>query len=178
MEPKQNPTEGISNISIDDWTSVFEEQKSKDPFFRKMNAGIKEDSCQHIMRAKFIDGRVAGVIATKQLKSYANLKWIVTLPEFRGHGVFKDLCEDAVERACLSNMRHFRVSINPPALPAYQKVGFKTWGIQQSECFLSIGQIRGKNISDLGWDWDQYVEKEVTKQGRGGCVKEHWKVAR
>jgi GNAT superfamily N-acetyltransferase len=173
-----HPQEGICRISHGQWQELFEENKPKDKFFSKMNAGLKEDGCLDIMRAKFIDGKVAGVIATKQFKSYANLKWIVTVPEFRGCGVFRDLCEDAVQMAFQTQMKHFRVSINPPALNAYQKVGFKTWGVQQSGCFLSIGQVRGPKVSDLGWDWDSYVEKEVTKSGRGGCVIDNWKEAR
>jgi len=178
MQPESISLEKICNITFDEWLEFCEQNRKTDKFFTKMKAGIVEDGCQNEMRARIIDGEIAGVIATKHMKKYANLKWIVTSPEFRGQGVFRDLCEDSVKRAFLSRLDHYRVSINPPALEAYQKVGFKIWGVQQSDCLLSIGQLRGPSIADLGWDWDKYVEKEVTKQGRGGCVKDHWTVAK
>lgn len=143
-----------------------------------MKRGIIDDNCQGNLRAFFENDEILGVIATKHMKTYANLKWIVTSPSARGKGVFRALCEDAVMRANSANLQHFRVSINPPALEAYQRVGFKVWGVQQSDCFLSIGRISGPKVTDLLWEWDDYVYKEVTKQGMGGCVKEYWEQAR
>jgi GNAT superfamily N-acetyltransferase len=170
--------EGIYNLPFEEWSTWCESQKSTDKFFGKMKRGIVEDNCQNDMRAFFENDNILGVIATKHLKTYANLKWIVTSPEARGKGVFRALCEDSVRRAYGLRLKHYRVSINPPALEAYQRVGFKTWGIQQSDCYLSIGRLGGPNVSDLIWEWDAYTEKEVTKQGRGGCVKEYWKEPR
>lgn len=179
MEQEESITkDGIYNLSFDDWTTWCEANKSTDKFFGKMKRGIIDDNCQDIMRAYYKDNKILGVIATKHMKTYANLKWIMTSPEARGKGVFKALCEDAVKRANALRLNHFRVSINPPALEAYQRVGFKTWGIQQSDCYLSIGRLSGPSISDMIWEWDSYTEKEVTKKGRGGCVKEYWEFAR
>lgn len=169
---------GIYNLSYDDWLEFFTANKASDKFFSKMKSGIVSDNCQNCLRAFYKEDKILGVIATKHMKSYANLKWILTLPEARGKGVFRALCEDAVTYAHAAKLKHFRVSINAPALTAYQKVGFKTWGIQQSDTLLSIGRIGGKNVKDLTWVWDTYTEKEVTKKGMGGCVKGHWKEAR
>lgn len=170
--------DGIYNLSYDNWLEFCEENKTKDKFFSKMRRGIIDDNCQDNIRAFYEKDKVLGAIATKHLRGYANLKWIVTSPEARGKGVFRALCEDAVRHAYAAKLKHFRVSINPPALEAYQRVGFKTWGIQQSDCLLSIGRIAGPSVKDLLWEWDEYVEKEVTKTGMGGCVKDYWKEAR
>jgi len=175
--------DGIFSLSFDDWETFCEANKTTDVFFSKMKRGIKEDNCHDCIRAFYEDGKILGVIATKNMKNCANLKWIVTIPDARGKGVFRALCEDAVSRAyevkrLTSSLKHFRVSINAPALTAYQKVGFKTWGIQASDTYLSIGFLNGPSISDLGWEWDAYTEREVTKQGMGGCVKEYWKEPR
>jgi GNAT superfamily N-acetyltransferase len=148
-----------------------------------MKRGIKDDKCHDCIRAFYEDGKILGVIATKMTHKCANLKWIVTIPDARGKGVFRALCEDAVSRAqevkrLTQSLTHFRVSINAPALTAYQKVGFKTWGIQASDTYLSIGRLAGPSVNDLIWEWDYYTEKEVTKQGMGGCVKEYWKEPR
>lgn len=170
--------EGIYNLPFDDWQTWCDSKQSHDKFFTKMKRGIIDDNCQNDMRAFYSEDQIMGVIATRNFKTYANLKWVVTSPEARGKGVFRALCEDAVKHAHTAKLKHFRVSINPPALEAYQKVGFKVWGIQQSDCYLSIGRIAGPSVSDLLWEWDEYTEKEVTKQGRGGCVKEYWKEPR
>ena len=170
--------DGIFSLSFNDWETFCEANKTTDVFFSKMKRGIKDDKCHDCIRAFYEDGKILGVIATKMMKNYANLKWIVTVPDARGKGVFRALCEEAVNRAHLANLKHFRVSINAPALTAYQKVGFKTWGIQASDTYLSIGRLAGPSISDLVWEWDAYTEKEVTKQGMGGCVKDYWKEPR
>lgn len=177
-QSESEPKNGIFNLSFDDWLVFCEEKKSTDPFFTKMKRGIVEDNCQNDLRGYYDNDSLCGVISTKQFKTYANLKWVVTSPEARGKSVFRKLCEDAVAMAYAARLKHFRVSINPPALEAYQRVGFKVWGIQQSACFLSIGRIAGPKVSDLIWEWDDYTMREVTKKGRGGCVIEHWEVAR
>lgn len=177
-QPESTVKDGIYNLSYDEWLEFFEANKASDKFFSKMRRGIIDDNCQDCLRAFYENDNILGVIATKHMKSYANLKWIVTSPAARGKGVFRALCEDAVAHAHMAKLKHFRVSINPPALTAYQKVGFKTWGIQQSDTYLSIGRIAGSSVSDLCWEWDTYTEKEVTKKGMGGCVKEYWDDAR
>lgn len=177
-QPESKSKDGIFNLPYEDWLEFFEANKSTDKFFSKMKRGIIDDNCQDHMRAYYEDDKILGVIATKQFKNYANLKWIVTSPEARGKGVFRALCEDAVKRAHTAKLKHFRVSINPPALTAYERVGFRHWGIQASDTYLSIGRIGGPSVSDLHWEWDEYTEKEVTKQGMGGCVKEYWTESR
>ena len=171
-------TDGISNLTFEDWSEFCEEHKATDKFFSKMRRGIIDDNCQDCIRAFYEDGKILGVIATKMMRNYANLKWIVTIPDARGKGVFRKLCEDAVHRAYMANLKHFRVSINAPALTAYERVGFKSWGIQASDTYLSIGIITGPSVSDLVWEWDDYTQKEVTKKGMGGCVKDYWTEAR
>ena len=177
-ESNQQVQDGISNLSFDDWSEFCEANKTTDKFFSKMRRGIIDDNCQDCIRAFYEDGKVMGVIATKMMKNYANLKWIVTIPDARGKGVFRKLCEDAVYRAYMAQLKHFRVSINAPALTAYERVGFKSRGIQASDTFLSIGRITGPSVSDLVWEWDEYTQKEVTKKGMGGCVKDYWTEAR
>lgn len=179
MEQEELTTlDGIYSLSFDDWSTWCETQKSSDKFFGKMRRGIIDDNCHHDMVAYYDNGNILGVVATKYYKKYANLKWIVTSPEARGKGVFRSLCEYSVKRANMLRLNHFRVSINPPALEAYQRVGFKTWGVQKSDCLLSIGKLNGNSIKDMLWEWDEYTEKEVTKTGMGGCVKDYWNVAR
>jgi len=168
---------GVGDLPYDVWLQHFEEHKKSDKFYSKMNRGLIDDNCQHVLRGCWVEGKLCGVIATKYHSKYANLKWIMTFPDARGKGVFRTLCEDSVSRAFKVGMKHYRVSINPPALSAYGKVGFKVWGIQQSDCLLSIGQLRGDSISKLTWELDEYVEREVTKKGRGGCVKDNWSTA-
>ena len=157
----------IRRISFDTFCKAVEESEEK--FFRKMKRGLLDDKCETIIKAVYIETEPVAFIATKHIRDYANLKWIATLPTARGKGAFRALCEDAVSVAWEHGCRYFRVSINEPALPAYEKVGFRAIGEQKGNCYLSASPMNGPMVKDLTWEVDERIWRWANQKPRGGC---------
>lgn len=158
----------IREISFHTYCEAVKDSEEK--FFKKMTRGLKDDNCQDIIKAFFVDDKPVAFIATKHIRDYANLKWIATLPEARGKGAFRALCEDAVFTAWQNGCKYFRVSINAPALAAYEKVGFQAIGEQRGNCFLSAGKIGGPTVAAMEWIVDERIWKWANQKPRGGCT--------
>lgn len=158
----------IRPITLEAFISITEGSSEK--FFKKMKRGLVDDNCQDLILCAYDGETPLGFIATKQVRNYANLKWIATLPEARGKGAFRALCENAVNNAYKAGLEYFRVSINAPALGAYKKVGFEVLGEQRSNCFLSIGQLKDGSVSGMDWSIDETIWKMANQKPRGGCI--------
>ena len=156
----------ISKITFED----FEAIKTDDPFYKKMKRGLVDDNCKDLIKAVRIDGVPVSFIATKRVRNYHNLKWVMTLPEARGKGAFREMCEDAVADAFNSGSQYFRVSINENALKAYFKVGFRVLGEQRGNCYLSMGKLTSPLISKIDWSVDDTIWRAANQRPRGGCT--------
>jgi GNAT superfamily N-acetyltransferase len=124
--------------------------------------------------ARYIEkeGKVASAIITtisKRKPYVANLQLLHTFHAGRGQGYAKVLCEDAVKFAHDNGAQYFRVSSEIPAIPFYEKIGFKFWGEQKSGCQLSIFKIGGPKITDAVYELDDVIEKALFS-GRKGCI--------
>ena len=142
-----------------------------DKFASKMRRGLKDDNCEELIKAAWIEGEPVAFIATKHIRNYSNLKWIMTLPAARGKGAFRALCDDAVRTAWENGCQYFRVSINAPALGAYQKVGFEVCGKQRGDCYLSAGKLTSPYVEYIDWTVDEQIWKWINQKPRGGCIE-------
>ena len=159
----------IRNISFDTFVKATSESEEK--FFRKMRRGLIDDGCKEIIKAFFVDDKPVAFIATKHIRNYSNLKWIATLPEARGKGAFRALCDDAVRTAWENGCQYFRVSINAPALGAYKKVGFEVCGKQRGDCYLSAGKLTSPYVEYIDWSVDEQIWRWINQKPRGGCIE-------
>ena len=159
----------IRPISFHTFCEAVKDTEEK--FAKKMKRGLQDDKCTDFIKAFYVKEEPVAFIACKHVRDYVNLKWIMTLPEARGQGAFRHLCEDAVFDAWKNGCKYFRVSINGPALGAYEKVGFKTIGEQRGNCFLSAGRIGGPTVAAMEWIVDDRIWKWANQKPRGGCIK-------
>ena len=159
----------IRNINFDTFCKAIEGTSEK--FGKKMRRGLIDDKCQDIIKAFYYEGEPVAFIATKHIRNYSNLKWVMTLPEARGKGAFRALCDDAVRTAWDNGCQYFRVSINAPALGAYEKCGFQVCGKQRGDCYLSAGKLTSPYIEYIDWKVDDQIWKWINQKPRGGCIE-------
>ena len=158
----------IRNINFDTFCKAIEGTSEK--FGKKMRRGLIDDKCTEIIKAFYYEGEPVAFIATKKVRNYSNLKWVMTLPEARGKGAFRALCDDAIRSAYEDGSVYFRVSINAPALGAYEKCGFKVLGEQRGNCYLSMGKLTSPYIEYMDWTVDETIWKAANQKPRGGCT--------
>lgn len=167
----------VEPITFEAFNLITED--SSEPFFREMKRGLIDDKCTELIKCAFYGEVPLGFIATKHYPKYSNLKWVATLPEARGKGAFRTMCEEAVfqcwkgsdHNSLFPTGNYFRVSINGNAIEAYQKVGFKIHGKQRSNCYLSMGKTTGPRVEDIDWERDSFIWKAINQQPRGGCIE-------
>lgn len=156
------------------------------PKFIESISSAKEDSFARTFVAKcdmlqtwdlcrgLYDGdRLAGAIVytfSKKLPKVCNLQLLHTFHEFRGRGVGKTLCQDAIDSALYNKAEYFRVSAEFNAVDFYKKIGFK-FVCKQKTCELSLFRLTSSNIAMNDFQPDEYVWKAMNRKGKGGCVE-------
>lgn len=71
------------------------------------------------------DDRTIGFAAARRRKDVCELRHAYVIPEARGKGVYRRLCEARLEACRNSNSRVARCTVNEKSLPIYLELGFK-----------------------------------------------------
>lgn len=123
------------------------------------------------------NGSLMGAIITtigKTNPKTANLQLLHTFAAHRRKGVAKQLTlasyDDVVSRGAV----YFRVSAEPDAVPFYESLGFRFWGLQKSGCSLCMFKINGKLKDSIYDDKDPHVRKALYS-GRKGSLASSYK---
>ena len=117
---------------------------------------------------------LCGAILTTFSKRYpvvANLQLLHTFYKHRGKGIAKLLCDFALFYCCKLKIDYFRVSADPGAIKFYEKIGMTMLGEQKSKCQLSMFRISSPIFSENDYSIDSFIYKQMTRKGKGGCVK-------
>lgn len=107
---------------------------------------------------------------SKRNPKIANLQLLHTFYKHRGKGVGRVLTEWALKDAVKEGSVYFRVSAEPDAVPFYEKVGFKFWGLQKSGSSLSIFKVNGENYSEGIYDDKDPVVYRALYSGKKGSL--------
>lgn len=112
------------------------------------------------------------VTISKRSPYCANLQLLHTFSKYRKLGVGKKLCE-YVFSMVKDDAEYFRVSSEPESVGFYKKIGFRFWGLQKSNCYLSLFKINGNSIFDGIYDSkDKYIISKINPSKlKGSLVK-------
>lgn len=122
------------------------------------------------------DGELMGAIITtvgKTNPKVANLQLLHTFAKHRRKGVARELTLASYDDAVARGAVYFRVSAEPDAVPFYESMGFRFWGLQKSGCSLSIFKINGKLKDSIYNDKDPIVNKALYSGRKGSLASSY-----
>lgn len=174
VEKKLANTLKLNKCSREQFISAITSDKNDNfakTFVAKADMQEQWDHCIGVFDGDELCGAIITTIS-KRSPPVANLQLLHTFNAHRGKGVAKLLCLDSLKSVREYGAKYFRVSSEIPAIPFYEKIGFKFWGKQKSGCQLSIFKIVDDTFENGDYDYsDTVIYNAVNKKGKGGCVE-------
>lgn len=142
-------------------------------FVAKANMQENWDSCIGAFSDE--DELMGAIIVTVSKRSpvTANLQLLHTFAKHRRKGVGAALVEYTYYKCINSGAVYYRVSAEPGAVKFYESIGFKFWGLQKSNCSLSLFKINGKINEGIYDEQDPYVRSCLYSGKKGSLASSY-----
>lgn len=121
----------------------------------------------------FVGDNLAGAVIftiSKKSPKVANLQLLHTFNKYRRNKVGSNLMAWAYVIVMSRGAEYFRVSAEPEAVPFYESIGFKFWGLQKSGCSLSIHKINKEDPRTAIYDDNDPVIRAALYSGHKGSL--------